>query len=323
MKRNIIIAAIASTFVIGTGTVVGMNAYHNNEAKENVKDTVDDTTTFDEAKTLDVEESMPVKDTTEKALYKNVEDTKAMANENIDKATPKRTCFNKRNLDKEKLVEENPDKENPDKENSKIKEKKITQVKEEAPQHSHNYNKTITATATCVTNGAITYTCECGNSYEESVPAFGHNFGEGATCSICGVSNPNYVAPHTHTWIVEEHFTLNHTNEGHYAPYICECRLDFQSYEELEAHQEETAIKSREAYRDENGEWHGEIAHGGWCNGWVVEREWDIYTVTHKEVCECGAVGNEWVNSEEVTCTCIHYGPDMHFHFADRDCCRG
>lgn len=129
---------------------------------------------------------------------------------------------------------------------------------------------------------------------------------------------------HTHNWTVEKHFLLNHTNEGHYAPYICsDCRRDFQRYEDLDAHQEETAIKSREAYRDENGVWHGEITHTGWCNGWVVEREWDVYSVQYKEVCACGATGKEWSTVEEVTCTCIHYGPNMHFHFADRECCRG
>lgn len=189
--------------------------------------------------------------------------------------------------------------------------------------HSHSYSIATYLDATCDADGVITYSCSCGDSYTDYVWATGHDFGNNQYCSKCSAINPNYVEPHTHNYTVEASFTLGHTNEGHYAPYICECRLDFQTYEELEAHQEETAIASRDAYRDENGVWHGDITHGGWCNGWVVEREWDVYAVCYKEVCECGAVGNEWHTVEEVECTCIHYGPDMHFHFADRECCSG
>lgn len=190
-----------------------------------------------------------------------------------------------------------------------------------AEVHNHNYIMSSVLEATCTLEGTVLYTCECGANYTESLSAQGHDYAGGATCVRCGASNPDYVPVHVHEWKHETRYTLNHTNEGHYAPYICECRLDFQSYEELEAHQEETAIKSRESYRDENGVWHGDIAHGGWCNGWIVEREWDFKCTSSRDVCSCGEIANEQRIVEEVDCTCVHYGPDMHFHFADRDCC--
>lgn len=74
-----------------------------------------------------------------------------------------------------------------------------TQEPTEAP-HEHNYVETITTEATCEADGEATYTCECGDSYTESITAVGHIFEtyvsnedatytadgtETATCSNC------------------------------------------------------------------------------------------------------------------------------------------
>ncbi len=70
----------------------------------------------------------------------------------------------------------------------------------EAP-HEHTYTEEITAEATCGTDGVKTFTCECGDSYTEAIPATDHSFTnyvynedatytadgtETATCDNCG-----------------------------------------------------------------------------------------------------------------------------------------
>ena len=55
--------------------------------------------------------------------------------------------------------------------------------------HAHSYTSKVTTAATCTTNGVKTYTCECGNTYTESIPATGHNYVDGV-CSICGAKEP-------------------------------------------------------------------------------------------------------------------------------------
>lgn len=67
------------------------------------------------------------------------------------------------------------------------------------PLHTHSYTSEITKAATCTEDGIITYTCECGESYTEAIPATGHDFREKVvppttteygytlhTCTVCG-----------------------------------------------------------------------------------------------------------------------------------------
>ena len=44
------------------------------------------------------------------------------------------------------------------------------------PQHSHNYSASVTKQPTCSSAGTKTYTCSCGASYSESIPALSHNW---------------------------------------------------------------------------------------------------------------------------------------------------
>ena len=41
-------------------------------------------------------------------------------------------------------------------------------------EHTHSYTSKVTKPATCTENGVKTYTCECGDSYTETIPATGH-----------------------------------------------------------------------------------------------------------------------------------------------------
>lgn len=59
--------------------------------------------------------------------------------------------------------------------------------------HTHSYSSSVTKEATCTTEGVRTYTCSCGHTYTEPIPATGHNFVDG-TCTICGEADPNHVA---------------------------------------------------------------------------------------------------------------------------------
>lgn len=59
--------------------------------------------------------------------------------------------------------------------------------------HSHSYTSKITKEATCTENGVKTFTCSCGATYTEVIPAKGHNYINGV-CSNCGDKQPEVKA---------------------------------------------------------------------------------------------------------------------------------
>lgn len=75
--------------------------------------------------------------------------------------------------------------------------------------HTHSYSSSITKQPTCTTTGVRTYTCSCGSSYTETIPAKGHSYKNQViaptltekgytlhTCSVCGYSyKDSYVNP--------------------------------------------------------------------------------------------------------------------------------
>lgn len=44
--------------------------------------------------------------------------------------------------------------------------------------HTHKYSSKVTTAATCESAGVKTFTCSCGDSYTEPIPATGHSYGE-------------------------------------------------------------------------------------------------------------------------------------------------
>lgn len=81
--------------------------------------------------------------------------------------------------------------------------------------HKHNYVKTIVKEATCDEAGLATYTCECGDSYNEEIPALGHDLVEHeakaatctehgwaayVTCSRCDYTTYVEIAALGHKW---------------------------------------------------------------------------------------------------------------------------
>ena len=58
------------------------------------------------------------------------------------------------------------------------------------PEHTHSYTGVVTKAATCTEAGEKTYTCSCGESYTEAIPAAGHSYtvadSKAATCTEDG-----------------------------------------------------------------------------------------------------------------------------------------
>lgn len=64
-------------------------------------------------------------------------------------------------------------------------------IEESGDPHTHSYTSSVTTAATCTNAGVRTYTCSCGESYTEEIPAAGHNYVDGV-CTVCGAVDPNY-----------------------------------------------------------------------------------------------------------------------------------
>lgn len=74
----------------------------------------------------------------------------------------------------------------------------LEQVVEE--EHVHNHVISDSKDATCTEDGYVTYTCECGDSYTETVPATGHSYVDGV-CEHCGEADPDYVPECEHNYV--------------------------------------------------------------------------------------------------------------------------
>lgn len=60
--------------------------------------------------------------------------------------------------------------------NNEAKTPETETVTEKTEAHEHSYKETVTTAATCTEEGVKTYTCECGDTYTEAIPATGHSF---------------------------------------------------------------------------------------------------------------------------------------------------
>lgn len=89
---------------------------------------------------------------------------------------------------------------------------------EKDPDHEHSYTEVITKQPTCTEAGEKTYTCDCGDSYTETIPATGHHYVDGE-CEHCGEKDPD---AHTHNYI--EAITKEPTcTEAGEKTYTCDC----------------------------------------------------------------------------------------------------
>ena len=108
----------------------------------------------------------------------------------------------------------------------------------------HSYIETITQEPTCTENGVRTYTCECGDSYTETIPATGHKYGDfvvtkPATCTEDGVKTKTCAncndkitesIPKTgHTfsdWIIDKNAAINVKGSKHKECTVCKTVLE-------------------------------------------------------------------------------------------------
>ena len=66
----------------------------------------------------------------------------------------------------------------------------LTFASSSKPEHTHVYTSEVTTKATCQTEGVLTYTCECDDTYTEAIPVVDHSYGEDNKCVWCGKYNP-------------------------------------------------------------------------------------------------------------------------------------
>lgn len=107
--------------------------------------------------------------------------------------------------------------------------------------HKHSYTPAVTTKETCTTAGIRTFTCSCGDSYTEAIPALTHNYGsevtkepteqeEGIrtyTCANCKNSYTEKIAklPETHKHSYTESITKQATclDKG-IKTFTCSCK---------------------------------------------------------------------------------------------------
>lgn len=94
--------------------------------------------------------------------------------------------------------------------------------------HIHNYVVSIENDATCTENGRKKYTCTCGDSYTEDIPAIGHDYSGKTTlnatctsesiktfiCSHCGDSYTESISKLAHQYVEKVSKTATCTEEG-------------------------------------------------------------------------------------------------------------
>lgn len=101
------------------------------------------------------------------------------------------------------------------------------------PSHKHSYTSKVTKAATCVTAGVKTYTCSCGDSYTESIPATG---------------NHSWVDDDP-VWVIDREW-YEDVWKGNYDVWVCYCGQEFYSADAISDHQKSKILA-------------GESGHGG------------------------------------------------------------
>lgn len=75
-----------------------------------------------------------------------------------------------------------------------------------AAAHEHSYTETVTKEATCGEDGVKTFTCDCGDSYTQSIPATGAHTYVNGVCSVYGAeeetgSGEDSGETHEHSYV--------------------------------------------------------------------------------------------------------------------------
>ena len=172
----------------------------------------------------------------------------------------------------------------------------------------HNHTSEITKKATCTEDGVETFTCECGDTYTETIPKKGHKeeiiAGKDATCTEdgltegkkCTVCNEILVAqeviPASHTEVVDEGKEATCTEDGLTEGKHCSvCNKVLVAQEVIPAGHTEVVDEAKEATCTETGLTEGK--HCSACGEVLVAQEF-IDALGHTEVVD---------EAKEATCT--------------------
>ena len=138
--------------------------------------------------------------------------------------------------------------------------------------HTHSYSVASSTSATCTQAGSVVYSCSCGDSYTETVPATGHNW------------KPHYTTVH-HDAVYDDKWVVDFDAWTEPAKYevhaVCDCGLDFDaagmSAAEIGTHCEAHALAgesdgwstkrvmvSPEVYHEEEGHWEKVVVSAAW-----------------------------------------------------------
>lgn len=121
------------------------------------------------------------------------------------------------------------------------------------PVHTHSYTGKVTKAATCTTAGVKTYTCSCGNSYTESIPATGHSYDGGTvtaqatctatgvktyTCTKCGNTKTESIPKVAHTYVdhVATRSVKTWVNGESKTVHVCSCGATFDNVNARDEH---------------------------------------------------------------------------------------
>ncbi len=72
----------------------------------------------------------------------------------------------------------------------------IVDLSSKKVEHTHEYT-TSQINPTCTQSGSITYSCTCGDTYTDTIPATGHSF-SGSLCTTCGYDRANECSCNCH-----------------------------------------------------------------------------------------------------------------------------
>lgn len=99
-----------------------------------------------------------------------------------------------------------------------------------ASGHKHSYIGTVTTPATCTTDGVKTFTCSCGDSYTEPIPATGHNWSTAwyydseqhwHICTNEGPTVTDTKTDHSFIWVVDRAPTVSTDGLRHEECTVC------------------------------------------------------------------------------------------------------
>lgn len=118
--------------------------------------------------------------------------------------------------------------------------------------HDHYYSSQIITDSGCASPGLMSYSCVCGASYTDAIPAVGHSFSSWVaseptctlsglrrySCSRCGESYNEQIAPIGHVWVVDRVVPARYDSYGNVleAGYtIYKCSSCSEQYKETDS----------------------------------------------------------------------------------------